>query len=641
MGITPVLAQKEWIPGAKVYSTLAEYEKLTGKKIEKFHEAPMLRVKVAAGELPPVEKRLPEEPLVIEPIEEIGQYGGRITGTALGPTTWNDTAQPRLEFSLTVNNKVTEVLPNIAKGYDFSEDKKTLTLYLRKGMKWSDGHPFTADDYLFWYEDVLLNDELTPVKPRAWSPGGELMKMEKVDDYTIRLHFAQPYPVILNYIAYFGSRQESFFHPKHYLKRWHIKYNPKANELAKEEGYDYWWQAFNFHKITGPQQQDTNLPMVRPFILKKRTPTQKIFERNPYYWKIDTEGNQLPYLDELVCDIVESAEITTLKAIAGEISYAGMDIALKDYPLFKKNEEKGGYRTLLYKYLRGSVCAFAFNQTHKDPVLRKIFQDVRFRQAMSLAINRDEINNILYFGKAIPCQATVHPTCSYYKEEWSKAYAQYDPERANKLLDEIGLKWDKKHQYRLRPDGKSLAVTIEFWPGEGPKTKICELVKGYWEKVGVKVSLKPEERSFNAMRRNANEVDVNVWHVDRTSELRAYIPWTSKFFNFKSELGQGVLWQDWYDTGGKAGEEPPEKIKRMYKLLDEWTTTTSEEEYRRLAQELFDFYAENLFIIGTVGMAPKVIVVKNNLRNVPEKAYFDADNTFWNTLGIAQWFLKK
>jgi len=190
MGVIPGLAQKG-------YSTLAEYEKLTGKRIEKFNEAPMLKVKVAAGELPPVEERLPEEPLVVEPLEEIGQYGGTLRGGVRAPTGGGaETVTARVQHLFMLSPDLNTVIPNIAKGWDLSNDYKTLTVYLRKGMKWSDGVPFTADDIMFWYNDILLNDELTPVKPKAWSPGGKLVKVKKIDDYTVRFQFAIPYPSI-------------------------------------------------------------------------------------------------------------------------------------------------------------------------------------------------------------------------------------------------------------------------------------------------------------------------------------------------------------------------------------------------------------------------------------------------------------
>ena len=631
----------------RIWSTLSEYEKATGKKIEKFNEAPMLRTKVAAGELPPVEERLPEEPFVVEPLEEIGQYGGTLNGAATAPMTWEDPAQVRSQMIADYTLDLKKEIPDIFKSYEYSEDMKTLTIHLRKGMKWSDGAPFTADDCVFWWEDIAKNKEIAPVMSKDFMPGGKLMEMEKVDDYTIRLHFSIPYPIFTKkfvhcmcfpYPVSFG-----IYAPKHYLKKWHIKYNPKANELAKKEGYDNWWQAFKFHMDSMCTQQDPNLPTFHPWILKKRTPTLEIFERNPYYHKVDTVGNQLPYIDELISNVVGDMETANLKVISGEIDFAGICLATENYPLYKENEKKGNYRVLLWKSAWGSACTFGFNLNHKDPVLRKIFQDVRFRRAMSLAINRDEVNEVVYRGRGVPCQCTVLPNTSYYKEEWGKAYAQYDPERANALLDEMGLKWDQDHKWRLRPDGKTLAITIEYYPIYATTTANCELVREYWNAVGVKTELKQVERSFYETRSAAGELDVGTWCAGRNTERFVYTA-RGYIFNPASggwEWGYCRQWGLWFTTDGKEGEEPPKEVKELYKWFEDWFVATTPQEYTQLAQKIFDFHAKNVWIIGVVGMPKVPIIAKNNLRNIPEDAYFGCGAEFWLPTQPCHWFFKK
>jgi len=257
MGVLPALAEK--YPEGRfktedfVYATLEEYEKITGKEITKFNESPMFRVKVAAGELPPVDERVSAEPLVIEPVEKVGKYGGILHTFAKSPMGWSADADIRRGQLFRLNESATKAIPALGKGYELSKDCKTYTLYLRKGVKWSDGHPFTVDDILFWWEDEILNDELTPTKPRMWMPGGKLTEFEKIDDYTLRMHFAVPNPTIVMSLA--RAYQGGFFDPKHYLKKWHIKYNPEANELAKKEGFDNWYQAFEFHKEVGPKER--------------------------------------------------------------------------------------------------------------------------------------------------------------------------------------------------------------------------------------------------------------------------------------------------------------------------------------------------------------------------------------------------
>lgn len=624
MGIVPVLAERI------VYPTLTEYEYLTGKRIESFGEAPMLEVKVAAGELPRVEERLPYDPAVTVPRDEVGEYGGSLT--SIWEITW--IAGPWF-YGLGMVSPDLEVVPNIAKGWEISEDGKTFMVYLREGTKWSNGQPFTADDFLFWYEDIILNDELTPVKPTGWSPGGELMQVEKVDDYTLRWRFATSFPRVIEAIT--GGWQWA---PKHYLKRWHPKYNPDAQKLAEEEGYDHWWAAFKFHY----ESMEDPRPTLGPWKLTQVDSLGNLYlERNPYYWQVDTAGNQLPYIDRLIQIQTESTEAYTLKLMAGEFEFAGISLPFSNYPLYKQAEEKGDYRVFLARTPVGAEQGFVFNYTHKDPVLRKIFNDIRWRQAMSLAIDRDEMNQALYFGKGTPRQATMAPDASFYEDWMGEYYAEYDPEKANRLLDEMGLKWNEEHQWRLRPDGKDLAINFEYNIG---MTDAFELVKMYWEKVGVKMSLKMLDRGLYQTRLEANEIDVGVWRFDYCTEVRSRKAGPMERFRPPWHepplcLG-GVEWWNWYKSGGETGEEPPEIIKRLYELTEEWGNTLSgSEEYLRIGKEILTINLENLFTIGTVGLIPQPIMLRNDLKNsVRPGEVFVSDYVRWIQYQPWQWFFK-
>lgn len=630
------------VPGG-LYN-LSEYEILTGKKITKFNEAPMLADLVKQGKLPPVEKRLPEDPLVIEPIEEIGRYGGELKSAALGPAAFSDIEHAREFYFFRPDTQGKKILPNIAKKYEISRDGRTVTIYLRKGMKWSDGTPFTADDVMFWWEDITLNNELTPVKPTRWMPGGKLAKFEKVDDYTIRIRFAAPYRPIIGILGYFSTGQNSFYAPKHYLKKWHIKYNPDANKLAKEEGFDAWFKAIQFHADVGSSGQDPNTPVLGPWVLERRTTERKTYVRNPYFCAIDPVGNQLPYIDRLVVDIVGNREVGIMKLISGELTHGGLAIGgdMEDYTLYKENEKKGDYRVLLWLSSNPTEVAFGFNRNHPDLVLRKIFQDPRFSRAMSLAINRDEINKFVYLGTGVPMQATVHPSCSFYKEEWGKAYVQYDPSLANRLLDEMGLKRGTDG-YRLRPDGKTLAITVPYVEGAGIRgvKTVCELVKEYWEKVGVKVALNPEERSLYVTRGNAGLHDVGVWSPNRMLELRCFIPGMTTWRPNYYPIGWAVKWGLWWETGGKSGEEPDSETKAFFKALDSWYLSVTDKEYIKRAQTAWDFQARNLYLIGTVGMVQCPVIISNKLRNVPEKVLWGDDLSWWDVTKPEQWFFKR
>jgi len=614
LGAIPAMSQG-------VYSTVEEYEKATGKKIAKFSEAPMLRVKVAAGELPPVEERLPEEPLVVKPVEEIGEYGGTWHRVAIGP---GDVGiiNSRLTYEDLVrwSPDAKTVVPNAVKSYEVSEDAKTFTFHLRKGMKWSDGAPFTADDILFWYEDVLLNKDLNPVIPKWLTMGGKPVKVEKVDDYTVKFIFAEPYGLFLRMLAA-PSGLEICRYPKHYMKQFHPRYAPieKLEKMAKEEGYTYWYQLWGLKQ----DWRNPEHPWIWAWIVKKAPPSIPVIcERNPYYYKVDPEGNQLPYIDKIRFEVVEDVEMLNMKAVAGEVDMQFRHTTWNNYPLFMANREKGNYRVMKWKLARGCDALLILNLNNKDPVLRKIVETRKFRLALSLAINREEMNELVYLGMGVPRQATVIPECPYYEDEFAKAYAEYDPERTNALLDEIGLKWDKDHKYRLRPDGKTLALTIEFAPVFGPWADAMNLVKEYWEAIGVKTSLKNESRPLFTQRGLAGEMDIGIWTMDR-----CYTPLVEPHYWLPTHGGtppsSGLLYRDWYDTNGEKGEKPTGDILKLFELYDKAKSTRNKEERARLAKEILRLNAENIWNIGSVGCLPHLGIVKNNFRNVPEEAISD------------------
>jgi len=624
------LAKK--MPSPIQYATVEEYEGATGKKIEKFSEAPMLRIKVAAGELPPVEERLPEEPVVIMPVEEIGQYGGTWHRAWLGVSDVGGMQRIVAERIIKFNSDGSKIIPEIAKSWEVSEEGKVFTFYLRKGIRWSDGAPFTAEDIRFWYEDVLLNKELTPIFPSFLIVDGEPGKLEIIDDYTIRFRFKEPYGFFLIQLA--GSYTE-FCLPKHYLKQFHPRYTPmkKLEEAAKKAGFTHWYQLFGAKLgITNP-----DYPTLTAWrMITDPTATRVIMERNPYYWKVDPAGNQLPYIDRIALDLVENAEMINFKAMTGEIDMQMRHIQFANYVMLMKNREEGNYQILRWTDAVGAEPLIQLNQTCKDPVLRKLFQNDKFRKALSLAINRDEINEFCYLGTAEPRQASIISGGAYYDPEWEKAYAEYDPQKANALLDEVGLKWDKDHKYRLRPDGKILSLIIEFMPW-GPWPDACDLVKGYWKAIGIKVVLKSEARSLRETRMKANEHQVAIWHMDRCANWLLFKP-VHMIFGIE---GWGTEYSRWYESGGKAGEKPAGDIARLYELWDKIKTATTEKERDRLAREVVNLHKKNIWMIGTVGELLCPVVVKNNFRNVPTELIKDSSLRTPGNANPVQFFIEQ
>ena len=597
--------------GPKKVHRVAEWPAERGRD---FHEAPMLARRVAAGELPPVAERVPENPLVVVPPEHCGPYGGTWARFATGPTDIG-VFEARLAYDGLVRWDAMgrRILPNLATRWKVEEGGRVYTFWLRRGVRWSDGQPFTADDIMFWYEDILKNEELTPVVPRDFRRGGEVVALEKLDDYTIRFRFKEPHGLFLQMMAS-GLSYVPVRYPAHYLKHFHARYVPKEKleAQAREHGFQLWFQLF-FDRMDWRNPQ---CPRLWPWIVKRPPPARPVvFERNPYYWKVDPEGNQLPYIDRMTFEIYD-IETINLKAINGEMGMQGRHLSFDNYPLFMENRRKGRYRVLHWISSGGGENILAINLNHKDPVLRRIFADKRFRIALSLAIDRREINELAFFGIGQPRQVCPPPASPYYDPDYEKAHIEYDPERANRLLDEMGLARRGPDGIRLRPDGKPLAIQIEV-PSVFVNYRIFELIASYWTAVGVKTDAKLEARQLFYTRKAALLHDVGTW--GSADEMLPVIDprW---FIPFSLESIHAIGYARWFNTDGRQGEDPPPAIRRCLDLYRQIQMTPDPAEHIRLFKEILRLNRENLWIIGTVGNVPAIFLVKETFRNVPEVA---------------------
>jgi len=602
-----------------------------------YSESPMLAELVSAGSLPPVDERLPANPRVIPVLEEIGEYGGTWFRAAVGP---NDVGviQNRLSYETLVrwNDDGSGVIPNVAEDFQINDDATELTFVLREGMKWSDGEPFTADDMVFYYEDILLNEDLTPSMPNWFKdPKGQPGKFEKIDDQTFKIIFENSYGLFIQILA--GPDGNSITdYPKHYLTQFHPNYTDLAEieAMADEEGFEAWYQLFgNKRNWQNPEQ-----PHIWPWLPTRVPPEVPIMaSRNPFYYKVDPEGNQLPYLDEMRFDVVENSDLLNLKAVAGEIDMQLRHILWTNYPLFVENAEAGDYRVIQWQLAEGSNALLHPNMNHQDPVLAGLFQNKDFRIALSLGINREQINELAYLGFGTARQACLISSSAYFKEEYATRYAEHDPATANELLDGIGLTERDDEGFRLRPDGDPLTITIEYAPVFGPWRDVVQLTADHWQEIGIRAIPKEEDRSlFNNRAMAGEEMDMGIWAMDR-----CFTPLIQPFYYFPYRSGTppstAGLWYDWYTSGGTEGEEPPEAAKRQYELYDMIKGATPEE-LPALAEEFFDNASENIWFIGTVGDLPAVGVVKNNFRNVPDSAVSDwLQQTPGNT-NIEQYF---
>ncbi len=597
--------------------SLDEYE-AAGNAISMFNEAPMLADMVAAGDLPPVEERLPDrgDIMVVQPREAIGSYGGEITFNATNPTSFGNTGFTAWDQHLTGFSTNWEVIfPEVAKSVELSDDLMTATVTLRSGMKWSDGMPVSADDVMFWYEDIMLHPDL-PNMSNALKPGGTALVVEKVDDMTVNFVAAQPNPAFPIVVA--RSGQGFPLAPRHYLENWHADYNDGAQALAESEGYDSWAGAFQFHMNgqTGQNDFDPDLPVLKPWMLEQVDDFgNKFYVRNPYYWKVDTDGNQLPYIDRQVRLLLGEAEVVILNVQAGAIDYGFYNLEVSDLPVLKAGEAEGDYTTILWPADQGAMSKYQFNITVSDPVLNEIFNDLRFRQAMSLAINRDEINEVLFFGQAVARAWGVSSASAFYEDWMSGHYAEYDPDAANALLDEMGLAMGDDG-VRMRPDGEPLAIVL--WDAIN-RIPMSELVAEYWEAVGVDVEINPSTREAFKQALLANEVHASVWFADVVSEKDMYQRpiWLRPPYGIDSTpVGGGLAWRQWWLSGGEEGEEPPEYQQEQMRLVDEWQLTAiGSERYVELGTQLVANTVRNIYHIGPVGEAPEVFIRSNRLKN--------------------------
>ncbi|MBI2940659.1 MAG: ABC transporter substrate-binding protein [Chloroflexi bacterium] len=582
-----------------------------------FNEAPDLAAEVKAGKLPPVADRLPREPMVVTPNEKVGTYGGRWRSGLLGKSDspWISRTmgnEPLLRWS----QDLTKVIPNVARSWTVSADGKEFTFYLRQGMRWSDGKPHTADDFEFWFNDIILNDEITKVKPTWLKAGGKLPKFEKLGDYAFKLTYEKPHGLLLNWMA----TNTMFWRPAHYAKQFHIKYNKDAVEkMVKDLKLQDWvalWTAKVSQWFDNPA-----CPTVFPWVVTvpPGQTTQMQVKRNPYYWKVDTANNQLPYIDELVYPIAEKVDVLVLKGVAGEIDMMDRHIATPETKaVFTDNKAKGGYDFFTVKYAWESPAVIALNLTHKDPVLRDIFQNKKFRIALSHAINRKEVIDTIYIGDGQPRQPAPLDESPHFHEKLAYQYLQYDPATSNKLLDEIGLTKRGADNMRLRPDGKPLFFTTEVIAAFEPWAQIMEMVSKYWKAVGVNSGVKVFERSVFYQRKQARDHDAGVWtgadSIQIVMDPRWYMP-------FSEESIFGIGWAQWWMSGGKTGVEPPPAAKKQQQLYDQLTETVDAAKQKAIVKEILDIGAEEFWCMGITKYYKGWGIVKNNFKNLPKEVW--------------------
>lgn len=601
--------------------------------LSKFKEAPQLADLVKAGKLPPVEKRLPDpaDVMVVKPLNQVGQYGGTWNRAFTGPADFHAFDRITYEGILRWPADLKDpIQPNLAKKWEWSPDNTTLTLYLRKGTKWSDGQPFTVDDILFWWNDIELDKNLTPAPHAEYVVNGKPMQVEKVDDYTVKLNYGGPNGLALRMLAFHGGQWPTafekfgFYAPQHYLKQFHPKYNSKSD-----------------YKTFAAKADDLNpdRPSLWAWRITQWSPSENklIAERNPYFWKVDTEGNQYPYIDQIYMHLVANSEVINLMAANGQLDFQFRGIDLAKYTLLSDKAQAGNYHLLKWPAADGSEIAFFPNQTIDNPDLQAVFRDKRFRQALSLGINRDQINQVSYLGLATPRAATVLPQSPYFSEGIDKASVGYDPKKAAQLLDDMGLKKGSDGT-RTFKNGKPVQFLVETATTAGAGLDGIQLVVKDWQALGLKVDLKTMDRSLFWPRAIGNQIQVAVWGIDRGLE-----PMVDPIYQipFDNRSWFAPQWGVYYNTSGKQGVKPEGSAAEVQKLYDQFKATVDGAKQVDIAKQICKTAADDVFAVGTVGMVPSIVVVKNNFMNVPESAVTDWIIFSPDNLNPFQFYFKK
>ncbi|MEM7030363.1 MAG: ABC transporter substrate-binding protein [Chloroflexota bacterium] len=579
-------------------------------------EAPMLADLVASGDLPPVDERLPVNPAVIPGLDGIGNYGGTFRRGFKGVSDrWGPTKM--ISEGWTWYNPDLTVRPNIAESWEANEDATEYTIHLREGMKYSDGHPYDSASIQWWWENEVQNEKITPAPPGRWSNGSpaQLAEMSFPDSTTIVVKFGQPNPLFPFAITRGPSVANTG--AGHFMAQFHEDHADDADALAamvEESGFETWEQ---FYQDKRWWYLNPDKPGIGPWIAKNAL-SEELFlmERNPYFWQVDADGNQLPYVDKVTHRLFDSNDVFNIWITNGEIDFQARHVGIANFTLFKESEESGDYE--VFVGIRSGHSALQPNQTTKNERLREFFNITEVRQALSVAVDREQIVDIIYDGLAKPRQYSPLSSSPQAYEKQETAFIQYDPDLANQLLDDAGYAEKDADGFRLWNDGsgETLSFIIEGTAAAGtPGEDEVQLVVSYFADVGVKATYQGFERSLYTEHFRANEIEAAWWGGDRTV-LPIVAPWI--FLGTMIDRPWGVAWGLWRSQGdaNPNSEKPPEGhwIWDIWALWDQIEVEPDEAKRNELFREILDIWAVQLPQIGYVGETPGLIIVKNGVK---------------------------
>ncbi len=603
-------------------------------------ETPMFVDQVKAGTLPPVEKRVPQQPLIVTKFaggDGPGQQGGQINMLVASA---RDTRLMTI-YSYTrliVYTPEFKLQPDILESFEVKDDRE-FTFRLRAGHRWSDGHPFTTDDFRFFWEDVANSPELSPSGPPVeLLVDGQAPKVEFIDKQTVKFSWAKPNPYFIESQA--RAAPLFLFRPAHYLKKFHAKHTPPEEiaKVAKGGQSGSWTQIYRRLDVMYAND-NPDLPTLNPWVNTTPSPAQRyVYVRNPFYHRIDAKGQQLPYIDKVIFTQA-AANLVPAKAGLGEADLQPRYLNMRDYTFLQKSAKSSGVDVRLWEAGSGSQLALYPNLNANDEQWRKLMRDARFRRALSLAIDRNELNESVYLGLAKPSNNTIMERSPLFKPEYATKWAQYDPKLANKLLDEIGLTKRDSAGFRLLPDGRPATIVIEHASEETEDADALHLISEMWKKIGIKMLVKPQTRENFRLRAFSGEANMTAFAGAVTA---VPTPNTSPK-EFAPTMQGGLQWSRWgmyVESKERMGEKcENESACKLLDYVKEWEQATTEADRRKAWEKILAANADEVFTIGTVNGIRQPIVVGPKVRNVPKEGYYAWDpggyiglyqpDTFW------------
>ena len=579
-------------------------------------------------DLPPLADRIPAEPLVVVPYDSVGKYGGTLdvlsNATEAGTSDFLSVRHVNL---VRFSDDLQTIVPNIAKGWEWNSDFTKLTFHLRAGHKWSDGAPFTSADVKFYHDNLMLDTNIFE-KPKDYiTVGGKTMTVDAPDATTVVFNLPSPKPGLL---AHFATSYAQGFQPKHFLGKFHPDINADADKYAQSLGFENGYDAIRAYygnsdwtdtpspllsrpEIAGNLPQPV-LPTLESHIYTADTTEGRHLVANPYFHQVDPTGQQLPYISEQDEVYKNDNEVRLLSIINGEVDYKAQSLQLASAPALLDGQAGGNYTVDLRPEI--TLGVFGFNVTHEDEAKRAIFGDVRFREAMSIAMNRDELNEVGFFGQGTPQQYIgFSPKPEFVSDKWQSYKTDFDKAGAMALLDQIGMKDTDGDGFREMPNGEKLVLNLNF-STQGIAGQTVELVPQYGADVGVQSVVKEVTPDEYRWAQSSNKLDVVMW---RKSQPLAIVLgnnelWVPPFENYFG-VRNGMLWAEWVDSNGSKGVEPPAWVKSLIADVNAFQSADqSSAKFRELGEKMVKAMVENLLFIGTVN-APAPMIHHNNLNN--------------------------